>query len=153
MAELAVFSAPDTIAVCAFFAMGFIQTTKHQMRVKKSHPNLVTTGMDEALPYITPDIFSYKFRGQKGKVLEVNDKYILYEDSDTKQKEYIKLGESVMKNSDGGFYVTIKLVSDVKKGQVLKNNDIIAYDPSSYSRSVGTTKADTNISYNIGTLA
>ena len=134
-------------------AMGFIQTSKHQMRVKKSSPNLITTGMDEALPYVTSDIFSYKFRGKKGKVLEVTDDYIIYEDSDTKERGYVDIRDNVMKNSDGGFYVTVKLDPCVKKGDTLKYHDILAYDKSSYSKAIGTDKSEKTISYNIGTMA
>lgn len=141
-------------------AMGFIQTEKHQMRVKKSRPNLVTTGMDEALPYMTSDIFSHKFRGFKGKVIDVTNDFIIYETlegtkgvaSEKRQMYYVDLRETVMKNSDGGFFVTVKLDPCVKKGQILNNNDILAYDKSSYSKAVGTSKDDNYISYNIGTL-
>lgn len=134
-------------------AMNFIQTSSHQMRVKRSHPNLVTTGMDEALPYLTSNIFSYKFKGKKGKVIDIKDDYIIYEDSETKQRGYVNLQEKVMKNSDGGFFVTVKLSPKVKKGQVIKYNDVLAYDKTSYSPSVGANKNSTNITYNTGTLA
>jgi hypothetical protein len=140
-------------------AMGFIQTSKHQMRVKKSSPNLVTMGMDEALPYMTSNTFSHKFKGQKGKVVEVTDEYIIYETTGNTISEngpdrgYVDLRETVMKNSDGGFYVTVKLDACVKKGDTLKYNDILAYDKTSYSKAVGTDKTEKNISYNIGTLA
>ena len=134
-------------------AMNFIQSTKHQMRVKRSHPNLCTTGMDEALPYMTSNIFSYKFKGKKGKVIDVTDEWIVYEDSDTKQREVISLKENVMKNSDGGFYVTVKLSSCVRKGQSLKYNDILAFDKTCYSKAIGTEASENTISYNTGTLA
>ena len=134
-------------------AMGFTQSTKHQMRVKRSHPNLITMGMDEALAYMTPDIFAHKFHGKKGKVLEITDNYIIFEDTDTKVNGYIPLKEIVMKNSDGGFFVIVKLNPNVKKGQILKNNDILAYDRTSYSNSIGSDKTDSTISYNNGTMA
>jgi len=73
-------------------AMGFVQTVKHQMRVKSSSPSLITYGMDEALPYFTTDIFSHKFKGVKGKVLDVNDEFIIYETIDedgNKSKEFV----------------------------------------------------------------
>lgn len=137
-------------------AMGFVQTVKHQMRVKSSSPSLITYGMDEALPYFTTDIFSHKFKGVKGKVLDVNDEFIIYESIDedgNKSKEFIDLSDHTMKNSDGGFYVTVKLKPQVKKGQILKKNDILAYDPTSYSPTVASDKNSKNIAYNAGTLA
>ena len=137
-------------------AMGFTQTKAHQMRVKSSNPNLITYGMDEALPYFTSNLFSYKFKGVKGKVLNVSDKYIIYEEVDengNKSKHMVNIQDQTLKNSDGGFYVTVKLKPSVKKGDTLKYNDILAYDPTSYSKAVGSEKNDTGISYNIGTLA
>ena len=135
-------------------AMNYIQSSKHQMRVKRSCPNLITTGMDEALPYMTSNIFSYKFKGHKGKVLEVTDDYIIYEDSDTKERGFVDIRDNVMKNSDGGFFVTVKLDPCVRKGQVLKYNTILAYDKTSYSKAVGSDMtSNNNLSYNVGTLA
>lgn len=133
-------------------AMGFIQSSKHQMRVKRSTPNLVTTGADEALPYLTSNIFSHKFKGKKGKVLDVTQDYIVYQDSDTKEVDYISIKENVMKNSDGGFFVSVKLSPNVKKGQTLHYNDILAYDKTSYSKAIGTEESDGHISYNSGTM-
>ena len=133
-------------------AMGYIQTSKHQMRVKRSSPNLVTTGMDEAIPYMTSNFFSYKFKGNKGKVLSISDKFIVYEDLESKEKKFVDIEEKTMKNSDGGFYVTLKLKPNVKKGQILKYNDILAYDPTSYSKQVGNPDGN-GVSYNNGTMA
>jgi DNA-directed RNA polymerase beta subunit len=123
------------------------------MRVKRSSPNLVTTGMDEAIPYLTSNFFSYKFKGNKGKVIEVSDKFIVYEDTETKERGFVDISEKTMKNSDGGFYVTLRLKPNVKKGQILKNNDILAYDPTSYSKQIGSQKDDNGISYNVGTMS
>lgn len=137
-------------------AMGYIQTVKHQMRVKHSSPNLITYGMDEALPYFTTDIFSYKFKGKKGKVLDVTDEYIVFEEIDKngkKSNHMVSLKETVLKNSDGGFYITVKRVPMVKKGETLKYNDILAYDPTAYSKANAINKNQKNIAYNIGTMA
>ena len=134
-------------------AMGFTQTKSHQMRVKSSSPNLITYGMDEALPYFTSNLFSHKFKGVKGKVLSVDDNFIIYEETDengNKSNHLVNLQEQTLKNSDGGFYVTLKLEPKVKKGDTLKPNDILAYDPTSFSNAIGEKDS---ISYNIGTLS
>ena len=135
-------------------AMGYIQTAKHQMRVQESSPNLVTYGMDEALPYVTSDIFSYKFRGNRGKVLDIKeDDYLVYKNLDDRSVHMVSLKENVLKNSDGGFFVTVKLIPCVKKGQSLRYNDILAYDPTAFSKSNASTRNQNNIAYNLGTLA
>ena len=139
----------DPIRTC----MAFTQTVQHQMTVKRGMPNLVTTGCDEALPYLTSNKFAYKFSGNKGVVVEVTDDYIITQDTDTKEYDYIDIRELIQKNSDGGFYVTTKLTPIVKKGDKLKNNQIIAYDEKCYSNAIGAKGKADSISYNIGTLA
>ena len=140
----------DPIRTC----MAFTQTVQHQMLTKRSMPNLVTTGADEALPYLTSNKFAYKFSGKRGTVVELTDEYMVVRDEDTKECDYIDLREIIQKNSDGGFYVTTKLDAIVKKGDKISNNQILAYNKACYSNAVGNdgSKLD-NISYNIGTLA
>jgi hypothetical protein len=129
-------------------AMTFIQTSKHAMRVKHASPALITNGSDEALPYLTTDIFAHKSKGN-GEVIEANQDYlkIKYTNGET---EFVDLRERVEKNSDGGFYVTLKLDTDLKKGSKVKPNQIVAYDKSSYSNEIADSKS---IGYNLGTLA
>ena len=137
-------------------AMAYTQTGQHQMTVKRSMPTLITTGADQALPYLTSNKFSYKFKGQRGIVKELTDEYMIIEDQDTKENEYVDLREIVRKNSDGGFYLTTKLTATpgIKVGSRVKYNDIVAYDNKSYSPSIGTDGKDkSDISYNLGTLA
>ena len=133
-------------------AMGFIQTSKHGMRCDHSDPLLITSGADEALPYLVSNTFAYKSKG-KGKVLElVEDQYMIieYDENIQPKREYIDLSESVQKNSSSGFYVTLKLDTDLKEGSKFKKNQILAYDKQSFSDEIGI---DDNIAYNIGTLA
>lgn len=139
----------DPIRTC----MAFTQTVQHQMVVKRGMPNLVTTGCDEALPYLTSDKFAYKFHGRKGTIVEVTDDYIIVKDDDTNTHDYIDTRELIQKNSDGGFYVTTKLSSIVKKGQKVKEGQILAYDKNCYSNAIGAKGQADSISYNIGTLA
>ena len=137
--------------------MAFTQTVQHQMSVRKAMPNLITTGMDEALIYITGDKFAYKFKGNKGKVIEMTEDYIVVEDSETKKKDYIDIREKIQKNSDGGFFLTTKLTPNkgIKVGTILKKDDIVAYNKKNYSPAIGNgNQKDVNsLSYNIGTLA
>lgn len=134
-------------------AMGFIQTSKHGMRCNHSDPSLITSGADEALPYLISNTFAYKAK-ENGKVIEiVPDEYMIIEYDKSvngKKHEYIDLSESVQKNSSSGFYVTLKLDTELKEGKRFKAGDIIAYDKQSFSDEIGV---DNNIAYNIGTLA
>ena len=131
-------------------AMTFIQTSKHGMRTNSQDPLLVTNGADQALPYLTSDTFAHKTKWD-AVVEEVNDDYMIIANKNNRiQKEFIDLREKVEKNSDGGFFITIKLdlAKNYKKGQTIKAGEIIAYDKDSYSDKVGVG----NLAYNIGTL-
>lgn len=126
--------------------MTFVQTSKHSTPIEYGTPLLVTTGADAALPYLTSDMFAHKSK-KAGKVTEITDKYMIitYKD-DT--KEYVNLAEQTMKNSDGGFFVTLQLKTDLKVGQTVKENQILAYDNKSFSNKVGSGQ----VSYNMGCL-
>lgn len=130
-------------------AMNFIQTADHQMRTTISSPMLISNGADEALPYLVGD--TYSFRAKKdGKIIEKTDEYMIvqYDDSSA---DFIDLRSTVRKNSAGGMYLTIQLTPDekIKEGSKVKENQVIAYDPLSFSNKVGYYQ---NLSYNAGTL-
>lgn len=131
-------------------AMTFVQKSKHAMRCVNGDPLLVTNGSDEALPYISSDIFAFKAKG-KGKVKElVPDSYMIIEYSDGNPPEYVDLSYTVQKNSDGGFYVPLQLVTDLKVGSSVKKGQIVAYDPLSIGNTLGEND---NMAYKVGTLA
>ena len=130
-------------------AMTFIQTSKHQVRTVESDPALVTNGSDEAMPYMSSDRFAFKAK-KSGKIIEISDNYVLIEYDDG-EKDLVNLMEIIDKNSDGGYYVPLKLdlAKGMKVGKKIKENDIIAFDKESYSDELGETG---NLAYNIGKL-
>lgn len=131
-------------------AMTYIQTTRHGMRVKHSDPCLITNGADKALPYLISDIFAHKAKG-KGQVVEkVDDNYMIIKYEDGTTNEYVDLSEKIEKNSSSGFYISIKLDTDLKLGDKVKKGTIVAYDRQSFNPTVGI---DNDIAYEIGTLA
>lgn len=140
----------DPIRTC----MAFTQTVQHQMTVKKSMPNLVTTGADEALPYLTSNKFAYKCPYENAKVIELTTDYMIIQDTNTKECDYIDIREVIQKNSDGGFYITTKLDPIVKLGDKIKKDQIIAYNKGCYGKAIGEENGNADkIAYNIGTLA
>ena len=133
-------------------SMTFIQTAKHMVRTKESDPLLVTSGADEALPFIASDKFAYKAKNN-GVVQELTDDYMIISYGvHNDDKDYINLKETVEKNSDGGFFVPLKLdaLSSLKVGSKVVKGQVLAYDKESFSNSVGESD---NIAYNIGKLA
>ena len=128
------------------------------MRTAKSAPLLITNGADEAMVQMASDTFVVKAKGA-GRVVELDpNKYMIVEyrtpihtnEGESYTNEYIDLRENVKKNSDGGFYITLKLDTDLKVNSIFKKDDILAYDKSSFSNKIGESD---NPSYNIGVLA
>ena len=64
------------------------------------------------------------------------------------KKDYINLDEQTMKNSDGGFYITLQLKTDKKVGDKFKTGEILAWDKKSFSKTIGQRQ----LSYNTGAL-
>ena len=83
-----------------------------------------------------------------GIVREINEDRMIIEYDDGSY-EYVDLSEKVEKNSSSGFYITLKLDTDLKEGKKVKAGEVIAYDKSSFSNDIGATD---NIAYNIGTF-
>ena len=129
-------------------AMTFVQTSKHQVRTAKSDPLLVTSGADAVLPYLTSDIFCKKSK-KAGQVLEVTDTYMTVKYNDG-TNDYIDLSNRIEKNSDGGFFVGVKLDTEMKPGQKFGENHILAYDKKSFSKGTAETN---NLVYDVGKLA
>lgn len=139
-------------------AMTYVQTSKHSMRCKRSDPLLVTSGADEALPYLISNTFAYKAK-YDGKVIEKTDNYMIIEYNIKKDKngnpldqpirEFINLEDTIEKNSSSGFYIDLKLDTNLKEGSKFKANDILAQDNLSFTNNVGATD---NLAYNLGPL-
>ena len=131
--------------------MTYIQTSKHSMPTNKSMPLLVTNGADEALVKMVSD--NYVIRAEEnGTIVEyVPDDHMIIQYDKDKQGLFISLKDEVRKNSDGGFYITIKFKTDFKKeGQKFKAGDILAYDERSFSNRNGEVD---NLAYDVGVLA
>lgn len=124
-----------------------LSQAKHMMRIKDGDPLLISNGMDQALPYMLSNTFSYKTK-DSGKVEVITEDYMILK-YDNGSSDFIDLRNNIKKNSSSGFYINIKLDTDFKVGQRFKKDTIIAYDKESYSTKVGHTN---NISYNIGAL-
>ena len=136
-------------------AMTNIQTSKHNMRIKHPAPLLVSCGADRAIAYTTGDSFAFKAKAP-GVVTKMTKDYMVvqydynpYSKIKEKYTEIIDLRENIKKNSDGGFYITVKLDTNLKPKQRFKTMDILAYDKQMYSDETGFD----NISYCIGALA
>lgn len=127
--------------------MAFVQTSKHSTPIKYGSPQLITNGADMAMPYLVSDMFCHKAK-KAGEVKEITDKYLIVEYKDG-TKEYVNLDEQTMKNSDGGFFITLQLKTDLKVGSKVKPNQVLAYDKNSFSNNIADRS---QLGYNIGCL-
>jgi hypothetical protein len=92
-------------------------------------------------------MFAFKAK-YNGKVEELTDDYMILAYSNG-TKEYVNLSEQTMKNSDGGFYISLQLITDLKKGSSFKKDSIVAYDAKSFSNNIAADQ----LVYNNGVLA
>ena len=127
--------------------MSFTQTSKHSTPIEHGMPLLVTTGADQAMPYLSSDMFAFKAKAP-GKITDITPEYMTVQYKDGR-KDFIDLSEQTMKNSDGGFFVTLQLTTDRKVGSSFKEGDVLAWDKKSFSKKVGLQQ----LSYNMGCLA
>lgn len=128
-------------------AMNQTQTSKHQLRTKKSMPALISNGADQAMPYISPDTFAFKAK-DNGKVIEKTEDYIILQYKNG-NNDFIDLRNTIKKNSNSGFFIDVKLDSDLKVGNKVEKGEVVAYDKLSYSKKI--SDSDT-LAYNMGTL-
>lgn len=129
-------------------AMGFVQMSNHQMRTAISHPQLITNGADQALPYIVSNNFAFKSK-ESGVVTEIKNDYMVVK-YDNGKSDFIDLRKNIKKNSNGGFFVPLKLDTDLKVGDKFQANDVLAYDRLSFRKDFG---ASDNLAYNAGIMA
>ena len=126
-------------------AMNFIQTSKHGMRIEKGTPQLITSGMDQALPYMITNTFAFKSK-EDGKVVKKTDNYMILKYK-SGEMDFVDLRDNIQKNSNGGFFTSIKLDTKLKQGSSFKANEILAYDKLSFSDEIGDGN---NIAYILG---
>lgn len=131
--------------------MSYLQTSKHMVRCQNNDPNLITNGADEAMPYLASELFSKK-ADQDGIVMEVvnepREKYMVVQYKDG-TNHYIDLTTNIKHNSDGGYYVPLKLSTDFEVGKKFKAGEVLAYDKLSFSNSMGESG---HLAANSGTL-
>lgn len=127
--------------------------SKHIIPVAKTSPVLISNGAEQIIPYHLSNDFSVVAK-YDGEVIEIDEKLgliiIAYYDPKSKKimdHHAIDINPRVVKNSSGGFYLSNKLISDLKPKQKFKKNDILASDEKFFSRS-----ANYGVRFNIGSL-
>ena len=103
-----------------------ISQSKHLVPVASQTSGLVNYDMERTIPYLSND-FAFRAK-QDGKVVEIKDDIMIVQYKDGTYDD-IDLSRHPDKNVDGGFYIMNQMQSDLNVGNILKANDIIAFDP------------------------
>ncbi len=128
-----------------------IKQSKHIIPVENASPVLISNGIEQTLPYHTGSDFSIVAK-EDGKVIEIDEKtntvVIEYKQPTDTGDKFLAIDTSkrVVKNGAGGFYLANQLLHNLKVGQTVKKNDVLAYDKNFYSND------NDGVRFNIGSL-
>lgn len=123
-----------------------MKQAKHTVPIENSSPVLISNGSECIVPYHVTNEFSI-IAEDDGEVVEVNDNLgltvVKYKNAKHKA---IDTKPRVVKNSSGGFLLTNKLQCNLKVGQKIKKDDILAQDEKFFTDDLF------GVRMNIGTL-
>lgn len=125
-----------------------IKQSKHVIPVKKSCPVLISNGFEETVRFHVTSDFAVN-ADEDGVVEKIdpstNIMIVKYKSGKCRA---VNLGGTIVKNSGGGFFLNNILVTDLKEGDKVHKDDVIAYHKDFF-----TNDQFNNCSLNMGTLA
>lgn len=126
-------------------AMTYKQS-QYTLPIKGASPVMIGSKVESVIPYHLSDTFS-KVAKKDGKIIEVkNGLYIIEYDDGT--HDSFDINESVLRNASQGFYLSAKLETNLKLGDRVKANQVVAWHDKFFTKN----KDDMSASMNIGTL-
>lgn len=124
-----------------------IKQSKHVIPVKKSSPVLISNGAEEICRFGLSSDFVINAK-MDGKVVEVDEKLGLivceYKDG---THQAINLNPNIVKNGGGGFYLSNRMITNLKLGSTFKKDEMIAWHKDFF-----TSDPYTGNRFNMGTL-
>ena len=106
-----------------------VAQTKHTIPTVVMNKQLFGSGINKELAYMISDDFCFKAK-QDGIVEEIDNAnklaILLYDDG---TRDAIDLNETLVKNSNSGFFVKQTFLIVYKQGERFKKNDVVAYNP------------------------
>lgn len=121
--------------------------TKQMMPNNASSPVIVGNKIEEIIAYHVSNDF-VQFAKKDGIIKEINHDFVVLEYADGSH-DAIDIKRKMMKNSANGFYMESKLACDKPVGYKFKKNEILAFDPRSFTGH----DDDLGASMNIGILS
>ena len=102
--------------------------SSHILPIANASPVLISNGVEQTIQYSLSKDFII-IAEDDGEVAEVdNDTGLIIVKYKNGKSQAVDTRPRVVKNSSSGFYISNKLNSDVRKGDKVKKNDIIAYE-------------------------
>lgn len=124
-----------------------IKQSKHIIPVKKSSPVLISNGSEEICRFGLSSDFVINAK-MDGKVVDVDEKLGLivceYKDG---THQAINLNPNIVKNGGGGFYLSNRMITNLKLGSTFKKDEMIAWHKDFF-----TSDPYTGNRFNMGTL-
>ena len=125
-----------------------IKQSKHVIPVKDSSPVLISNGLEEICRFKLSSDFVVN-ADEDGEVVEYDEETkIMVVKYKSGKFRGINLGEFIVKNGGGGFFLSNQLVTTLKVGDKFKANDNLAYHKDFF-----TSDKFNNTRMNMGTLA
>ena len=125
-----------------------IKQSKHTIPVKDSSPVLISNGLEEMCRFKLSSDFVVN-ADEDGEVVEYDaETQIMVIKYKSGKHRAINLGEFIVKNGGGGFFLSNQLVTHLKVGDKFKANDNLAYHKDFF-----TSDKFNNTRMNMGTLA
>lgn len=126
-------------------SMGYKQT-KQMMPMEAASPVLVGNKVESIVPYHVSSDFVF-FGKKDGKIVEKKNGLVIVEYSDGTH-DSIDISKKMLKNSANGFWIESQMTCPHDVGYKFKANEVIAWDPRSFSKN----DDDLGASLNIGVL-
>ena len=104
-----------------------VKQSTHIVPVKKSSPVLISNGTEDVIRFNLSSDFVINAKDD-GEVVEVNEKvgFVIckYKNGET---QAINLNPNIVKNGNGGFYLSNHLITNLKLGDKFKKNQLLAW--------------------------
>lgn len=120
--------------------------TKYMISVDDADPVMIGNRVEAITPYILSDEFIVTAK-QDGEVVAVDGDYVVVKYKDG-TNQAIDIGARVKKNASAGFYVDNTLKCDLKLGDKVKKDDVLAYNDKQFKKH----KDDKGASMSLGVL-
>lgn len=125
-----------------------LKQSKHVIPVKNSSPVLMSNGFEEVCRFELSSDFVVNAK-ENGTVVDYDESsQIMIVKYKSGKCQAINLGETIVKNGGGGFFLSNKLITSLKVGDTFKKDDVLAYHKDFF-----TNDKFNNCRMNMGTLA